>query len=323
MESNSPIARGGSPALPVITLVVVLVLVMVPTVVDNRFYLHVLTMVLYYIIYAVSFGIITKTGQLSLAHAAFAGIGAYVSAFLSRDFGFHPIFAILLAFLSATAIAYCVGAIILRLRGVYFVLVTFLFAQIFYLVMTDAKEWTGGAGGVSNIPPITLLGVSFDTADKFYFIALVGALATVLFAYALLKSPVGSEMLSTEESEILSEAIGINTRRRKLFAFAVGSGIAGLGGALLAHYFRYISPDFFTFWESVAAIVIVVVGGKARLLGWILGALFLTPLPELLRDAEEYQHVAYGVILILTVLFLPAGLVSVPSRLATLRGTGR
>jgi len=287
----------------------------VPLLTANNFYIHILILAYYYTIYAVSFGLILRTGQLSLGHAAFAGIGGYCSALLALKFSIPPAIGILAGAVVAAITAWGLGAVILRLRGVYFILVTFLFGEIFNLVTIDAKDFTGGANGLIGLPAVRIADFTFRSPPTFYYLMFGGAVFTVLFVYLLMRSPVGRALESIEENVVLAESIGINTRRTQVLSFALGSGLAGFGGGLLVYYTQFASPDYFTIWESINALVILVVGGRASIAGWLLGVAFLTPLPELLRDAQAWQHVAYGVILIVVMMFFPGGIVSLKDRL--------
>jgi branched-chain amino acid transport system permease protein len=292
-----------------------------PILLPNVFYIHIANLIFLNVIFAVSLGLILRTGQLSLCHAAFAGIGAYTSALIEINFRIFPIVGVLSGACAAAVIAFLMGIVILRLRGVYFVLVTFLFGQLFDLIVLDADNITHGANGIVGIPPIRAFSVNFGSPFNFYYLSLVVAVVVVVFAWALLRSPTGRAFASTEENLALAEASGIDTSRNQLLAFTIGSGIAGLGGGLLGQYVHFISPDTFTFWESVSSIVMVVIGGRSSLVGWVLGAAFMTPLPEVLREAKAFQHVLYGGVLVGVLMFLPNGLVSLRQVLGRLFGS--
>lgn len=291
-----------------------------PLLVHSYFYVHIANLVFLNIMLVIGLGIILKAGQLSLCHAAFAGIGAYVSALLAIHLKLPPLLGVLAGGVIAGVVALLIGTLILRLRGVYFVLVTFLFGQLFNLLVLDAADVTGGANGVVGIPIIRLFGISFGSPLNFYYLALTVAVLLCVFAWALLRSPTGRAFAATDENIALAEASGIDTRNYQLLAFTLGSAIAGIGGGLMGHYLRFISPDTFTFWESVTSIVMVIIGGRASLGGWIIGAAFLTPLPEVLREAKDFQHVLFGIILIVVLMFLPRGLIALwPLALQTIR----
>lgn len=284
-----------------------------PMATHDMFYLHIGNLVLLNAIFVISLGLIASVGQLSLCHAAFAGLGAYISALLALVFKVPPILGIMFAALVVGSIATTLGMIILRLRGVYFVLITFLVGQTFILIALNWDAVTHGANGLIGIPPISLFGISFGGRAQFYYFALTAFMAIFLFLWALMRSTYGRAFRAIAENIQLAESCGIDTSRHQVIAFALGSAIAGIGGAMTGHYIRYISPDSFTFNDWITYVTMLVVGGRSSLVGAALGAAFLTPLPELLRNFTSLQHIIYGAILIVVLLFLPGGLVSIAS----------
>ncbi|MCA8906563.1 MAG: branched-chain amino acid ABC transporter permease [Rhodospirillaceae bacterium] len=294
----------------------------VPGLLPNLFYVHIANLTLLSGIFALSLWIIYSVGQLSFGHAAFAGVGAYMSALLSMRLGVPPAIGVIIACLATAGMAVLLGAVILRLRGVYFVLVTFLFGQMFTLLALNWSDLTNGANGLISIPAITVGGFSFGPRPVFFYLAFAVFLAVLLFAWGLKRSTFGRAFDSIHQNIDLAESCGIDTARYQVIAFAIGSGIAGLGGALTAHYIRFVSPDTFTFHNSVAFITMLVVGGRSLFWGAVIGAAVITPLPELLRDFEGLQHIIYGAILILVLRTLPGGLISIPSVLRR-KGGGR
>lgn len=293
---------------------------MLPDVLPNLFYVHLANLTLVSGIFALSLWIIYSVGQLSLCHGAFAGLGAYISALLSLKAGLAPFVALIASGLATAAAAALLGAVILRLRGVYFVLVTFLFGQMFTLVALNWAGVTNGANGLIAIPSITLFGYGFGSRPAFFHFAFAVFLLVLLFTWALNRSTYGRAFHSIQQNINLAESCGIDTARFQMIAFAIGSGIAGIGGAMIAHYIHYVSPDTFTFHNSVAYITMLVVGGRSLLWGAIVGAAFLTPLPELLRDFEGLQHILYGAIMIVVLRILPGGLISVFDRIKSAGG---
>ena len=269
----------------------------------NAFYVHLAVL-------------ICRTGQLPLGHGAFIGLGAYaaVTATMRAHWPFWlgaaggTLFAALLAAM--------LGWVILRLRGVYFVLVTFAFAELVRLVMLDWPSLTGGANGIAGIPPATLFGYAFDTKVRFYGLALALAAAVIVFLHAFFRTPTGHAVDAVAENPALAEASGLSVHRIQLMAFSIGSGIAGLGGALYAHYVGFVSPESFNTGLSVAMIIMLVIGGRQSVWGPVIGALILTPLPELFRGAVQTQHIFYGAALILILRFLPGGLASILARMS-------
>jgi branched-chain amino acid transport system permease protein len=307
---------------PAVWLMLALALAAVPLLTENRFYLHLGNLIFINALLAIGLGLIVKAGQLSLCHAAFAGLGAYASSLLALQ-GIPTVLAMVLAVAFCALCAWLLGRLVLRLRGVYFVLVTFLMGQIFNLLVLDFSGLTRGANGLVGIPAVSLFGYALVTPRQFYWFSLAVAAVISLVAWALLRSSFGRSWSSIDENRVLAEASGLDTQRYQSIAFTVGSAIAALHGVLVAHYLRFISPDTFTFWETVGAIVMLVVGGKASIGGWILGAAFITPLPEVLRETKELQHVLYGGVLIAILMFLPSGLVSLPQRLKQAMRRGR
>lgn len=298
--------------LPGVALVVALAAALVlPQLTTNQFYIHLANLILLNSIFAVSLGLIASVGQISLGHAAFVAAGAYVSALAALSFKLPPILGILLAGLVTGLAAVLLGKILLRLRGVYFVLVTFLAGQVFTLVVLNWESVTHGANGLLGIPAISIFGLPLSTRLRFYYFALAAFIVVVTFVWALMRSQYGRAFRSIAENIRLAESSGIDVSHYQIVAFALGSGIAGAAGAAMVHYVRFVSPDSFTFNDSIAYITMLVVGGRHTMIGGVLGALFLTPLPELLRGFVGAQHIIYGVILLCVLLFIPNGLVSI------------
>lgn len=287
----------------------VVLAVLLPWLAPNPFYIHLATIGCFNLMLVLGLAIIARAGQLSMGHGGFALIGGYVSALLSMH-GWPGLLGVFVAGLVAAVIAAGLGWIILRLRGVYFVLVAFAFSEILVLLALDMSTVTGGANGLVGVPPISIFGYVLLTKPQFYPLALGFALATLLFTWALYRSRLGTMMAATAENLRLTESSGVDTHLIQVIAFMIGSGIAGLAGALSTHYLQFISPDSYTFWESVSYLTMLVVGGRDGVLGSVIGVLVLTPLPELLRATEGLQHIIYGAMLVLCLMFVPNGLAS-------------
>lgn len=275
------------------------------------FLTHTATLVLLTVIGAAGFHLILRVGLVSLGHAAFAGIGGYTSVILMMTFGLPWIVCFVAGGVSAAALALLVGPIVLRLKGVYFVLITFTFGEILRLIFNDWQSMTGGANGISHIPPPWP--ALMDTR-AYYYLALFAAGAAILFCARLLASDFGRKMDAIRESESLAEANGIPVFAVKVIVFAIGCTLAGLQGSLQAHFIRLISPLAYSFQESLNFLVMNVVGGSNSLVGPIVGTVFLVALPEFLRGWVEYQFIIYGVILVVVMAALPGGLVELWQR---------
>lgn len=305
-------ARSSRYALAIVIMAAVVGAWLVPSFVRGNFWLHIFDMMLINAVLALGLNIILKTGQVSLAHAGFMAIGAYASAQLTLKLALPFLAAFLLSGILAAAVALLLGRVILRLKGVYFILFTFALNEFIFLVSKDAVALTGGNTGLVGIkaPTLPFVAGSLQTKAQFYYLALAVFLLALAFLAALYRSPFGRAMDAVRESEQLAEATGYDPMRVKLIAFVIGSFLAGLGGSLSAHFLRYIAPFNFTFWESVNFLLMNIIGGSFSLAGPIIGALILTPLPEFLRDYLLWQQFLYGLILMLFMRFLPDGVTS-------------
>lgn len=300
-------------ALPRLAVVVLLgAALLVPWAVDNQFVLHLLVMALINAVIALGLNVVLKTGQVSMAHAGFMAIGAYLSAQLTLKLGVPFLVGFAAAGLGAAVVALGLGRIILRLKGVYFLLFTFALNEFLFLLNKNAPALTGGNDGLVGIEPPTLPLVADPLRAKaaFYYLALVVMALALAFVWALYRSPFGRAMDAVRESELLAGATGYDPMRVKMIAFSIGCLLAGLGGSLYAHFLRYIAPFSFTFWESVNFLLMNIVGGSASLWGPLIGAMILTPLPELLRAYVVWQQVLYGLTFIVFMRFLPDGVTS-------------
>lgn len=256
--------------------------------------------------------LISRCGQLSLGHAAFVAIGAYGSVLAGRYLGWSFLPAALAGIALTALVALALGAVILRLKGVYFVLVTFAFGELLRLILLDGSSWSGGANGIAGIEPAELAGLVFDSRARFYGLALCAALGSVALLSALARRPFGHAIDAVADNPALAESTGLSVRRIQLCAFIAGCALAAAGGSLLARYVGYVSPESFNASISIGFIIMLVIGGRRSVWGGLIGAMVLTPLPELFRGAVQTQHIFYGAALILILRFLPAGLASLP-----------
>jgi branched-chain amino acid transport system permease protein len=290
-----------------------------PVIFPDPFYLHLSIFLFVYIIGAISLNLTLRTGLLSFAHAGFMGIGAYTSALLVMRGGLPFVLAFPVAGLVPGLVSVILGPIILRLKGVYFVLVTFVFGEVIRLLFVTWKDLTGGPNGVYDISPPRLdfvfSSVTLGSQISMYYFSFLIALLVCATCVALNKSEFGRALNSISENEVLAESVGMNVLKYKILAFSLGTFMVGLGGAVFAHYTRYISPADFTWRLNLDLLAFNVVGGINYVVGPVLGSLVLMPLAELLRSAVEYQWIIYSALMILMVLFLPEGLASLESRL--------
>ncbi|MCL4424130.1 MAG: branched-chain amino acid ABC transporter permease [Firmicutes bacterium] len=284
-----------------------LLLLIVPVLVRDPYYLHLINMSGLSILLAASLNLITGfLGELNLGHAAFYGVGAYASALLTMRLHLPflltlPVASLLAAF-SGALIAYpC-----LRLKGPYFAIATFGYGEIVRLILHNWDTLTNGPLGLRGIPGPA--GFINSKVEYYYFILTIVALS-LLAIWRLLHSQLGRTFWAVrQDSVVLAEMIGINSTRVKVLAFMVAAYFAGVAGSLYAHYLRFISPDTFSFLESSTALAMVIVGGLGTFWGPVLGAILFTWLPELLRSVSEYRMIFYGLLLWGSITFLPQGI---------------
>jgi len=289
-------------------LLLIAALAVLPFLLRNPFLTHIGVMIGLYTTLALSMNLMLRIGQISFAHGAFFGLGAYGSALFMMRLGLPFPVAFVGAALGVTLLAWLVGQVFLRIRGVYFVLLTFAFGEIIVLVFIEWVSLFGGSNGLSGVPRPSWFGHEIQSRDGFYLMAL--ALAALAFASvrALYRSELGAVITSLDENEALTCSLGINPRQYRLLTFCFSSFLAGLSGALYGHYMTVVTPEDYGFWVPVNLVVINVIGGIANPIGAVLGALLIVPLPEFLRDAKQYQILLYGILLIVFLLFMPDGL---------------
>ena len=296
---------------PAVWAVVIVAAFALPSLLASPFWLYLFDVILINGVMALGLNIILKTGQVSMAHAGFMAIGAYTCAQLTVKLGVPFLAAFVLGGAAAALIALVLGRIILRLRGVYFLLFTFSLNEFLFLLSKNVTVLTGGNTGVMGIPSPDLPVVgALRSKTAFYYFALTVLVVAAGLVAALYRSPFGRAMDAVRESELLAIAVGYSPMRVKVVAFGVGCGLAGLGGGLFASFLGYIAPFNFTFWESVNFLLMNIVGGAAFPAGAVIGAVIITPLPELLRAYVVWQQVLYGFLLMLLMRFLPDGLAS-------------
>jgi branched-chain amino acid transport system permease protein len=301
----------------------------VPLWLGDPYFLHVLITTGIFTIAAMSLNLLLGyTGQLSLGHVAFFGIGAYTSALTSLGFDVnifglrivHEPWPVVIGFVMGIVVAglcgYAIGKLSFKVRGAYFVIVTISFAEVTRLVALNWVELTQGPLALNNIPPFTVsfpgLGehTLWGKVPNYYVMLVVAVLAYAVIA-RLVRSRIGRAMIALRENEPLATSVGIDVTRFLVLAAVVSAGIAGAAGGLYAHFVRIIDPDIFLFIYTVTMVIMVVTGGKGTLAGPIVGGLIFGILPVFLRAyaSPVAQWIIYGVLMILIVFFLPRGIV--------------
>ncbi|MBY4594815.1 branched-chain amino acid ABC transporter permease [Ottowia caeni] len=257
------------------------------------------------------------TGQFSLGHAAFVGVGAYAQGILTNAGVPFPL-AMVGSALLAAVVGVVVGLPALRLKGIYLGIATLAFG---FIVEEGFARWesvTGGNAGLHVKAP-GLFGWHIESGNGFYFICLVTAVLATLAILNLLRTATGRAFVAIRDSEISAQSMGIHLARYKTLSFALSAALAGIGGALYAHKMRFLSPDQFSILQSIDLLLMVVIGGLGSVHGAFLGAIFLIAMPQIISMIKDYlpdaigqapglQSVVYGSVLIAFVLFEPLGL---------------
>ncbi len=259
--------------------------------------------------------VVGLAGLLDLGYVAFFAIGAYTIGLLTAPtvHGLHWNFWLVLplAVVLAAAAGLLLGAPVLRMRGDYLAIVTLGFGEIIRILSTsdDLTPLTGGPRGVPGIGGPTLFGHPFNTGKDFVYIIFLAVLLIIFVTNRLQNSRVGRAWEAMREDETVSRAMGINTLAMKLLAFGVGAAFAGLGGALFASRNQFTGPEDFTLMVSINVVAIVIVGGMGNIPGVIAGALVLKGLPEVLRHLQDYRVLVFGALLVVMMIWRPAGLI--------------
>ncbi|CAM2059578.1 branched-chain amino acid transport system permease protein [Desulfovibrionales bacterium] len=264
--------------------------------------------------------VVGLTGILDLGYIAFYGVGAYTYALASVHLGLSFWLSLPLSALVAAAWASIVGYPTLRLRGDYLAIVTLSFGEIVRTLFNNWMDLTNGPNGILGIKPPSIFLPSFDgisisfelvpllSVGSLYYIILGMTLCTALAIRRLSYSRIGRAWEAIREDQAAAELMGVNTHRLKLLAYSIGAAFGGLAGAFFAGHMRFVSPQSFTFIESVMVLAMVVLGGMGSILGVILGAFVLIILPEWFRDFESYRMLAFGGAMAIMMIIRPAGL---------------
>ena len=287
----------------------------IPLFIESRYSMHILIMILINIILATSLRLIMTTGQVSFAHSGFMAIGAYTSTLLVTKMGLSFWVTLLPVIFVSAIIAILFGYATLRIKGVYFFIASLAFGHIILFALIQWKIPFGGVAGIRNIPrpsPLSIPGlftINITSHTDYYYLFLIFALLTIFFMIRLEKSRIVRIFKAIEEEDILCESIGINLMKHKILAFTIGSIFASIAGSLFACYIRFISPETFNVMIGVDFLVYVMLGGLNSVFGPSIGTVVLIFLSEkVTRMAELFEPMAYGLILIGVMLFLPNGI---------------
>jgi branched-chain amino acid transport system permease protein len=278
--------------------------------VANPYSLYIANLAMIYVVLAVGLNLLVGyAGQLAFANAAMMGIGAYAAGLLQVRLGVPYWLALPGGALSAMLIGTTMAFPALRLSGIYLALATLAFAQATQWVFLNWEGVTFGATGF-RVPRIDFAPLPISSAYGIYYVSWAVMIVLVVLAWNLVRSRIGRAFVGMRDNEIAAEALGVDLLRYKVLAFALSGFFAGAAGALFCGVLNYVAPEGFDLFQMVIQKAMVVVGGTGSIVGSVLGAVLLIWLLEALREFKSLQEVAFGVVLLTFVLFMPEGIVS-------------
>lgn len=298
-------------------LVLALLILIFPLVITQSFYLTQATFAGIYAIVAIGLGLLMGyAGQISLGQAAFYGIGAYTTAVLTTTLGWSPWISLLFALLFPGLLAFIMGYTMSRLSGYYLAMATLALGIIVHSLLVEWRDVTKGASGFFGIPQINLFGYTINQGIPYYYLVWFFVILILIISLNIVHSRVGRALRSIHDSEIASSSMGVNTGKYKMQIFILSAMFAGLAGWLFAHMSYSISPSSFTFDASIIFLAMVVLGGSGSVWGAMIGALLIKILGIIVHMlgkqftiiTSDFEHVIYGLILVLVVIFMPRGL---------------
>lgn len=301
-------------------------LMLIPLAADGAYFEHLLVMWMLYALMAVSLNIIIGyLGELSFGHAAFFGLGAYASAMMTVFAGLSFWLGLLAAALVSGLFGLVIGYASLRIKGPQFAILTLGFGAILHSVFVNWIDVTNGPLGITKIPAptIPMLGLEIEGGIPYYYLALLFLLISAYACRALMRSRTGRAFEAIRENDALATSLGIDVFRYKLLGFVVATMFVGVAGSLYAHYIKVITPSLFTLQYMAPMIIMVIIGGKGTVTGPVVGALVYIALLELLRASGSMRLLVFAILLTLSVVFVPGGLVSLLPYWRNQRGEGK
>jgi branched-chain amino acid transport system permease protein len=286
-----------------------LLLLVLPAVVTNNYHLNVLIFIGIHSIIAIGLDLlIGYTGQISLGHAAFFGLGAYITGILSAKWAWPPLAGLAVALIGVGIVAYIIGVPTLKLHGHYLAMATLGFGIIVFIFFNELVSLTGGPSGLTGIGDMTLFGYEINSNLEYYYLVCAVFVLVLLLSINIVRSRVGRALRAIHGSEVASSVLGVDVPRFKVAIFVLSALYAAAAGWLFAHYITFISPSSFGFLFSIKLVTMVVIGSLGSIWGGIFGAALLTSLPEFLHVFESYETTVFGLILVTVMIFMPKGL---------------
>jgi branched-chain amino acid transport system permease protein len=282
-----------------------------------EYLVHIFILIGIYIILSGSLNLIAGyAGLLSIAHAAFYGVGAYVAALMALKMSSPFLVNILCAIILSGILGALVAIPSLRIRDDYFVIATFAFQVITFSVLNNWVSFTSGPMGLPGIPQPVIFGLKISSHVAFLVLTALLCALTLWICWKVVRSPFGRVLRAIREDEVFAQAVGKNVAAYKVLVFIIGAGLAAIAGVMYAYYISFIDPTSFTVMESIFIISIVIIGGAGSLWGPVVGSAVLVTLPELLRFiglpssvAANIRQILYGGLLVVFMMLRPQGLV--------------
>lgn len=285
------------------------IIIMIPVLTPNMYLMQIINMICIYIILGTSINLLTGfTGQLSLGHAAFFGIGAYTTALLNTRAGMQFFLCVLGSVLVTAVFGLILAVPALKVKGSYLALLTMGFGEVVRIVMINWTPVTNGTAGILGIESPVFFGFTFDTLKKYYFLIMIFVILGILYQNVIIHTRTGRAFVAIREDNEAAELTGINVTGYKIRAFVLSAVYCGVAGCLYAMMIKYISPDTFTSNVSSVILWTAIVGGFGTVAGPVLGGIIMQVLPEALRFLGDWRLVVYGVILLIVILRFPGGL---------------
>ena len=292
-------------------IALIVVLSVLPMFFSNSFHYEIAILALLNAVTCIGLNMLVGyTGQISLGHAGFAGLGAYISVILATTFGFDPVISLVYSCVVLAIIAYLVSKPILKLEGHYLAMATLAVGMIAFITISNEEELTGGTDGM-GVSAFSIFGFAIDTDMKWYILVALFLVFSIWALQNVISSPFGRVLKCIRDSETTAKSVGIDVPYYKTYVFILSIVIATISGSLYAFYSGFISPSESSFMRSIELIVMIVFGGLGRVYGAVFGAVILTLLPQFLTFLEDYEHMIYGAIIIFTMIFIPKGIVSI------------
>jgi branched-chain amino acid transport system permease protein len=288
-----------------------------PLLFQNQYALHIGVLIMFSVMLATSFNLIVGyVGEFPLGHTAFLGVGAYTVALFSTRLGLPFHVAELAAPFVAALFGLVIGAITLRLRGPFFVIVTLCFAEVLRLIANNWIDLSNGPMGISGIekPAWAVAGDALQQKMAYYYVGVLLAAVSLFVSYRFVYSNVGRAAVAVRENRFVAQSIGVSPFYLGLVTFVLAAGIAGLAGGFYANYVSFVGPEVFGFSFMISMIIMVLAGGKGTLIGPVIGAIIVVLLEEYLRDLKELRFSIFGLIVMAVVLFLPRGIMGFITR---------